>query len=280
MQLGLSTWAEVERYLAESDGIIIPIGSTEQHGPNGLIGTDAICAEAVAHGIGDQTGAVVAPVLAFGMAQHHMGFPGTVTLRASTLILVLRDVVTSLAAHGFRRFCFVNGHGGNIAIAHSAFAEIYAQSSLSGEAGELRCTLRNWWLRPAVTEIVAELYGDREGHHATPSEVPSPSTCTPPTSSGSRWTRHRPPIWISPTPWISGGVSPMAASARTRRWRGRNTASACWRPSPPTLPRTSRHLWRTAPSAPKQGRRGRRSGFCHRPPAPVPRSGERQGRGR
>ena len=171
MQLGLSTWAEVERYLAESDGIIIPIGSTEQHGPNGLIGTDAICAEAVAHGIGDQTGAVVAPVLAFGMAQHHMGFPGTVTLRASTLILVLRDVVTSLAAHGFRRFYFVNGHGGNIAIAHSAFAEIYAQSSLSGEAGELRCTLRNWWLRPAVTEIVAELYGDREGHHATPSEV-------------------------------------------------------------------------------------------------------------
>ena len=52
MQLHLQTWPDVERYLLRSQSIIIPIGSTEQHGPNGLIGTDALCAEAVAKGVG------------------------------------------------------------------------------------------------------------------------------------------------------------------------------------------------------------------------------------
>lgn len=48
--LHLSTWPEVEAYLNTSKGMIIPIGSTEQHGPMGLIGTDALCAEAIAKG--------------------------------------------------------------------------------------------------------------------------------------------------------------------------------------------------------------------------------------
>ncbi|NET73349.1 MAG: creatininase family protein, partial [Sphaerospermopsis sp. SIO1G2] len=52
MLLHLSTWPEVETYLQQSQGIIIPIGSTEQHGPIGLIGTDAICAEAISRGVG------------------------------------------------------------------------------------------------------------------------------------------------------------------------------------------------------------------------------------
>ncbi|MEO0521080.1 MAG: creatininase family protein, partial [Cyanobacteria bacterium P01_A01_bin.116] len=53
MLLHLCTWPEVEAYLERSRGIIFPIGSTEQHGPTGLIGTDAICAEVVAKGVGD-----------------------------------------------------------------------------------------------------------------------------------------------------------------------------------------------------------------------------------
>lgn len=59
MLLHLSTWLEVEAYLARSQGIIVPIGSTEQHGPTGLIGTDAICAEAIAHAVGEATHALV-----------------------------------------------------------------------------------------------------------------------------------------------------------------------------------------------------------------------------
>lgn len=173
MLLHLCTWKEVEAYLAESRGIIMPIGSTEQHGPNGLIGTDAICAEVIARGVGAAVGAMVAPTISVGMAQHHLAFAGSVTLRPSTLIQVIRDSVVSLARHGFRHFYFVNGHGGNVATLKAAFSEIYAEVSMSpgSNAPNVRCRLKNWWTSPAVNKVSKELFGDKEGEHATPSEV-------------------------------------------------------------------------------------------------------------
>jgi creatinine amidohydrolase len=173
MQLQLQTWPEVETYLQTSRGIILPIGSTEQHGPIGLIGTDAICAEVVARGVGEETGALVAPTIAVGMAQHHLGFPGSMTLRPSTLIAVLQDIVESLVRHGFERFYFLNGHGGNIATLAAAFSEIYAARSLSTAANipPIKCRLKNWWQNQEVSKLAKELYGDAEGSHATPSEV-------------------------------------------------------------------------------------------------------------
>jgi len=173
MQLQLQTWQEVDAYLQTSRGIILPIGSTEQHGPNGLIGTDAICAEVIAKGVGEAAGALVAPTIAVGMAQHHLAFAGSMTLRPSTLIAVLKDMVESLARHGFERFYFVNGHGGNIATMAAAFSEIYATRSLgtSSNSSPIKCRLKNWWQSKEVHDLAKELYGDAEGSHATPSEV-------------------------------------------------------------------------------------------------------------
>jgi len=174
MRLQLCTWQEVEAYLKGSRGIIIPIGSTEQHGPTGFVGTDALCPELIANGIGDKLEAMVAPTLSIGMAQHHLGFAGSVTLRPSTLMAVVQDVVNSLARHGFDHFFFLNGHGGNIATLNAAFSEIYAETSL-GTAGHnrprLRCTLQNWWDCEGVKQISEERFGDAEGSHATASEV-------------------------------------------------------------------------------------------------------------
>ena len=173
MLLHLMTWREVEAYLKASTGIMMPIGSTEQHGPTGLIGTDAICAEAIAAAAGEIAGAAVGPTIGVGMAQHHMAFAGSMTLRPSTLVSVVSDYVDSLARHGFERFYFINGHGGNVATARTAFQEVYARTSIDGGGNRprVRCALRNWYQRPRVQALARKFYGDKEGHHATPSEI-------------------------------------------------------------------------------------------------------------
>lgn len=174
MLLQLCTWQEVEAYLQRSTGIIIPIGSTEQHGPTGLIGTDAICPEVIARGVVEETDVLVAPTINIGMAQHHLGFPGSITLRPGTLLAVVRDIVDSLTRHGFDRFYFLNGHGGNIATVTAAFSEIYAQCSLGTAPPDrlpVRCKLANWWMGARVKKLSQSLFGDAEGSHATPAEV-------------------------------------------------------------------------------------------------------------
>ncbi|NCS24837.1 MAG: creatininase family protein [Microcystis aeruginosa BS13-02] len=173
MLLQLSTWLEVESYLEQSQGIIIPIGSTEQHGPTGLIGTDALCAEAIAKGVGTQVRAMVAPTLNVGMALHHTAFPGTISLRPSTLIQVILDYVTCLARAGFRQFFFINGHGGNIATLKAAFSETYYHLDALNlpNTNEVKCQVANWFMVREVYLLAKELYGDQEGSHATPSEV-------------------------------------------------------------------------------------------------------------
>lgn len=170
MYLQRSTWPEIEAYLERSSGIVIPIGSTEQHGPTGLIGTDAICPEAIAAGLVEQ-GILVGPTLSIGMAQHHLGFPGSITLRPSTMLAMVRDVIQSLSAHGFTHFYFLNGHGGNIATVSAAFAEIWAEASLSRDVSKLKMKMGNWFAGRRVQALARELYGDADGSHATASEI-------------------------------------------------------------------------------------------------------------
>lgn len=171
MQLALCTWLEVEEYLRAERGIIVPVGSVEQHGPNGLIGTDYLDAEFVAKGVGDASGAMVAPTLAYGMSQHHLGFAGSATLRPSTLMLVVRDVVLSLSRHGFERFFFINGHGGNVATVMAAFDEIYAENSLGAERPPIKCRMTFWSAGPRAKTLADAFYGESNGNHATAAEV-------------------------------------------------------------------------------------------------------------
>jgi len=174
MQLHLSTWPEVQKYLETSKAIVIPIGSTEQHGPNGLLGTDALCPEIIAKRAGDESGILVAPTFNVGQAQHHMAFSGTITLRPSTMIAAMLDWSQSLARHGFERLYWLNGHGGNINTINAAFSEIYHAISFDRAGSNhppLRCTMRNWWELPGVMDVCKALFPVGEGHHATPSEV-------------------------------------------------------------------------------------------------------------
>lgn len=107
------TWVEIQAYLENSDLVIIPLGSTEQHGPHLPLGSDYYQALSVAKKISDRTQVVVAPVLLVGYSEYHSGFPGTLSIKPETMEQVVFECVENLIKNGFRRFMFFNSHGGN-----------------------------------------------------------------------------------------------------------------------------------------------------------------------
>ncbi|MFC7643293.1 creatininase family protein [Streptosporangium lutulentum] len=106
-----SNWMQIADYLQRDDRIVLPIGSTEQHAYLSL-GTDALLAERVSVEAAEPLGVPVLPVLPFGMAPYFTEYPGSMSLRISTYIEVMRDLLDGLASQGFRRIAVVNGHGG------------------------------------------------------------------------------------------------------------------------------------------------------------------------
>jgi creatinine amidohydrolase len=161
VQLALMTWPELEARLVHGACAMLPIGSTEQHGPMGLIGTDTICANAVALAAAPLCEAIVAPPIGYTPAPFNTAFPGTVSVTADLLEELLRQVCQGLLAQGFQGVFILNGHGANLAPAR-AVAETMPKGALQ---------IRSWWDPQPVAQLRADLYGAWEGMHATPSEV-------------------------------------------------------------------------------------------------------------
>jgi creatinine amidohydrolase len=103
-------WPEVENYLKEKDLILIPTGSTEQHGRHLPLGTDALVGIRLAEDVARKTNVLVAPPVWYGFTPQHMGFPGTVTISANTLIDLVTEIGQSLIYHGFKKLIIINGH--------------------------------------------------------------------------------------------------------------------------------------------------------------------------
>ena len=167
MNLLTLTSAEVAAALAKRPGVVIPIGSIEQHGPMGLVGCDALCAETIAQEAGTRGDILVAPVIAYTSAQFNMHFPGTISIRSRTLMSLLEDIVDSLHRQGVKGVYFLNAHGANIAPIRAAMHDIY--SRLGEAAPRIRC--KSWWDYDAVNVIRTREFGEWEGMHATPSEI-------------------------------------------------------------------------------------------------------------
>ena len=172
MKLQLSTWPDIESYLTRSQGIVLPMGSTEQHGPTGLIGTDAITSESIAWAMQAHCDVLIGPTLSVGPAAFNLDFPGTVCVRPSTWMALVMDCIQSLSHQGFRAFYLINGHGGNLAPTLSAIQEIqWTRSLANAPALPLFFQVRSWWDFPSVNEMRKTWYGGGEGMHATPSEL-------------------------------------------------------------------------------------------------------------
>ncbi|MCC5612472.1 creatininase family protein [Nostoc sp. CHAB 5834] len=172
MLIAYSAWPEIDARLKTTRTVVVPIGSNEQHGPTGLLGTDWMCPEIIAHAAEKaDEGLVVAPTFNIGMAQHHLAFAGTISLRPSTFMAAITDWVSSLSRHGFDRIYFLNGHGGNVSTIEATFSELYAEWSFVEEDAPYVLKLRNWWDLPGVNGLCNAIFPTGHGMHATPSEI-------------------------------------------------------------------------------------------------------------
>jgi creatinine amidohydrolase len=111
--------------------VVVPTAAIEQHGPHLPLDTDTFLCTSVAHAGAARAGdALVTPAICFGSSEHHMAFPGTVTLRQQTFRETVADVCRSLARHGFTRFVVLNGHGGNTALVGATVQELGFEAPL------------------------------------------------------------------------------------------------------------------------------------------------------
>ena len=155
MRLEDLNWMDVEAYLKQDDRLIIVVGATEQHGYLSLL-SDVRIPLALADAASQASGVLVAPPLNFGSSPYFLAYPGTISLRASTLMDVLEDLVRSAIQTGFRRILILNGHGGNTP-ARARLREII--NDLPG--AQLRWY--DWWTSHSV-EAVAERHGIKPMH--------------------------------------------------------------------------------------------------------------------
>ena len=145
MRLEDLNWMAVEKYLQQEDRLMLVTGSTEQHAYLSLL-TDIKIPLALAEAASQATGVLVAPPLNFGVSPYFLAYPGTLSLRASTLCSAVEDIVRSAYGHGFRRILVVNGHGGN-SPARSHLQEV------NNTLPDLRLNWYDWWLSTSVGSI-------------------------------------------------------------------------------------------------------------------------------
>jgi creatinine amidohydrolase len=144
---------QLEDYLQRDDRIVLPLGSTEQHAYLSL-STDNILAERVAVEAAEPLGVPVLPVLAYGFTPYFAAaYPGGATLRLTTFLAVVRDILDSLYGQGFRRFLIVNGHGGNTPA--GSLAREWAASHPAAQA-----IFHSWWDAPEVREVAGSIAAD------------------------------------------------------------------------------------------------------------------------
>lgn len=163
--LGEMTDREVEAFLRDHQTVIVPTGSTEQHGPHGPLLTDVLIPQEVARRVAPRVGAVVAPPINYSLSYPHTGFTGLVQIRIPTFMALIEDLCASLASIGFRRIIFLNGHYDN------TYAIAYACANAADRLPDGTVAFPvNYW-DGMTPEQAAEFFDPSNGLHANRGET-------------------------------------------------------------------------------------------------------------
>ena len=156
MYLAHLNWQQANKIL-KKEGLVavIPIGSTEQHGPIGPLGTDFLIPEYFARELEKLTDILVIPTVPFGIATHHIEFPGTIDIGFDGLYAIIKGIVSGLKKHGVKKFIFLNGHGGNTPALDKVALEANKEGAL--------CAQIDWWsLAPMLDPSWKGGHGDAQ----------------------------------------------------------------------------------------------------------------------
>ena len=122
--LGHMTWPEAKERIKEARGVILPLGSTEQHGYHMAAATDTVISDHVCRELASRTNCLVLPALPYGQVWSAKGFPATISLRQRTFIDLVKDVVISLQEQGAKNIILFSGHYGNVQPSKDAAREL------------------------------------------------------------------------------------------------------------------------------------------------------------
>lgn len=163
VELDRMTYDDVETFIEKGSGIVlIPLGSTEEHGSHGPLGTDTFTATFMCQKVAEHLNAVVAPSIPYGMALDQVHYKGTVSLRPRTLSLLIQEICENFSRDGYRLVLVLSGHRGND----------YAAIAGLQEAGyESKTHMLYMCYQDANKGRLREIIGDEVADHVHPADL-------------------------------------------------------------------------------------------------------------
>ena len=155
------TWPELGEYVAEESLAVVPLGSTEQHGPHLPLATDHLIAESLARAAADRTGVLCTPTVNVGVSSHHRQFHGTMWVDPPAFRAYVESLTRNLTYHGIDRVVYVNAHGGN--------AQHLREVGATLREEEVAYAIE-WMWDESIPDLIDDLF-EHNGPHGGPKET-------------------------------------------------------------------------------------------------------------